>query len=124
MTDKAAAYTSPPSEIRVLRIIIAVALVGSMIYALRHLFNVKIIEENKLEFGMILGWLVSKAGTVVDWLFGGSESGGRRADLASHQAAMAPPMGSTPPTNVVEAAKVTADAAADKADEIAGDSQP
>jgi hypothetical protein len=120
----ATAYTSPPAEIRLLRIVIAIALVGAMIYALRHLFNVEIIEKNKLEFGMILGWLVSKAGTIVDWLFGGSESGGRRADLASHQAAMAPPMVAAAPTGAAEAARQTAEAAADRADEISQEVQP
>lgn len=120
MTDRAAFYTTPPPEIRVLRIVIASTLIGAMIYALAHLFKYEIVEKNKLEFGMILGWLVSKAGTVVDWLFGGSEGGTRRADLASHQAALAPPIAAPPPADAVEAAQDTADAAADKADEIAG----
>lgn len=97
-TDAAAAVlanaTAPGWDVRLMRLFIVGALVMSAILTLRHLLNVEIFDKNKLEIGLLLGWLIAKSGTVIDWLFGGSESGGRRADLTAHQAATAPPLGS------------------------------
>ena len=91
-----AALAQPGVEIRALRVIVIIALVSATIYAGYLILRMReaIVQENKLEIGMVLGWLIAKAGTAVDWLLGSSESGNRRADIAQQRASDAPPTGS------------------------------
>jgi hypothetical protein len=77
-------------DIRMMRLFITGALILAAIMTLRHLLTVELFEKNKLEVGLLLGWLIAKSGTVIDWLFGGSESGTRRADQIATQAASTP----------------------------------
>lgn len=86
----------PGVEIRIVRVVVIVALVAATIWAGYLILKMRepIVQENKLEVGMVLGWLIAKAGTAVDWLLGSSESGNRRADAAMQRAAQAPPEGS------------------------------
>lgn len=72
--------SAPAAEIRLLRFVIALILVVATLWVLNKLLQKEILEKNKLEVGLLLGWLIAKSGTVIDWLFGGSESGARRAD--------------------------------------------
>lgn len=90
---KVAGAHRAPWEVRLLRVGIAVVLTYAAIATLDRLLNKAILEENKLEVGLLLGWLIAKSGTVIDWLFGGSESGTRRADIQAQQAERAPPPG-------------------------------
>lgn len=110
-----APHTKPAGEIRTLRFAIAVMLVVATLWTLDRLLDREILEKNKLEVGLLLGWLIAKSGTVIDWLFGGSESGGRRSDALT-QKAVEPIDGV--PKDAAEAARQTADAADDKAEQI------
>lgn len=89
-------HSAPGSEIRVMRVVIILVLVAATIYAGYIILNMReaIVQENKLEVGMVLGWLIAKAGTGVDWLLGSSEGSSRRADFDNQRAALAPPEGS------------------------------
>ena len=63
-------------DIRGMRIFIVVALIAAAVLTLRQLLGVAILDTNKLEVGLLLGWLIAKSGTVIDWLFGGSDDDG------------------------------------------------
>jgi len=80
-----------PVEIRLVRVTVIVTLVASTAYAGWLLLKVPVLSVNKTEIGMVLGWLVAKSGTAVDWLFGSSEGGARRADATATGALNAPP---------------------------------
>lgn len=87
---------APGTEIRVMRVVVILVLVSGTMYAGYLILNMReaIVQENKLEIGMVLGWLIAKAGTGVDWLLGSSEGSSRRADADMQRAATAPPTGS------------------------------
>ena len=70
----------PPIEIRGVRVFVIVALLLATCWAGQEILHVPILTDNKTETGMVLGWLIAKSGTAVDWLFGASEGGSRRAD--------------------------------------------
>ncbi len=78
----------PPWEVRALRVVIGLVMIGAAISTLNTVLTTEkpILEANKLEVGMMIGWIIAKTGTVIDWLFGGSESGTRRADAQAHNA--------------------------------------
>ena len=120
-------HAAPGWDVRLMRLFIVGALVLTAVWSLQHLLGVRIPEENKLEVGLLLGWLIAKSGTVIDWLFGGSESGGRRNDMNAVHAAAAPPIlsGSTPPSlDAAAGARQTAAAADAEAEEIAAQAGP
>lgn len=93
-----------PWEIRMVRVIVALALVAAAISTLNHVIvrDKPILDANKLEVGMLIGWIVAKSGTVVDWLFGGSESGTRRADQSAAREVESPSGQPDDPVNVTD----------------------
>jgi hypothetical protein len=103
----AAQHAVPPVEIRILRFLVGFILILAAVSTLRTvlLTDRPIMEANKLEVGMMIGWIIAKSGTVIDWLFGGSESGTRRADLHAQQAGASPAGTALDPTHVVEERK-------------------
>ena len=108
-----------PWEIRAVRVLVALALVAAAIATLNEVIgrDQPILEANKLEVGMLIGWIVAKSGTVIDWLFGGSESGTRRADHAAATSVLEP---EPAPQSAKEAADKVAGAAVDEAAAIEG----
>jgi hypothetical protein len=97
------AVPPPPVEIRVTRVAVIVILITATCIAGVLLLRMPVLADNKTEVGLVLGWLIAKSGTAVDWLLGGSEGGSRRADAQpTHNA----PTGTeTDPVNVVEQPK-------------------
>lgn len=69
-----------------MRVAVVVALILGALGTLEKVLDRQIIESNKLEVGLLIGWLIAKSGTVIDWLFGSSESGARRSDQLAHVA--------------------------------------
>jgi len=111
----AAGVNAPAWEIRALRFLIGAALIIAAVLTLRSLLSSALPEANKLEVGLLLGWLIAKSGTVIDWLFGGSESGTRRADQQAATASQAAP------PDAAAAAEDVAGAATERAEEISGE---
>jgi hypothetical protein len=78
-----AAVPPPGPEIRAARVIVIFLLIAATCVAGILLLQVPVLNVNKTEVGMVLGWLIAKSGTAVDWLLGGSEGGSRRADAGN-----------------------------------------
>lgn len=93
MTPATPPVPPPPIEIRVVRVIVIVLLIVATCIAGMLLLRRPVLADNKTEVGMVLGWLIAKSGTAVDWLLGGSEGGSRRADAAGHPVAGDVPTG-------------------------------
>lgn len=87
LAGRAEAHGRPPWEIRLLRFAVGFIIIGAAISTLDTVLNTDkpILDKNKLEVGMMIGWIIAKSGTIIDWLFGGSESGTRRADAQAQQ---------------------------------------
>jgi hypothetical protein len=83
-----------PVEVRWARVALAFVLPLSTIALIPVLIWLKpdIPAKADVYIGLLVGFQISKSGTVIDWLFGGSESGTRRTDQLI-SAATPPPGG-------------------------------